>query len=310
MKNSSSIAILSAFVATFSLSACVSEEGSQSNRNRQKKKEEVEMIDMSESEKKEQIEKVQKVFYSLPSPLELSLLFKSEGIQYIPSVMHDLNQRDRYLLSKKKALNLGVYGADLSYAGLFSKHEDAIAYLKVSQIIGDEIGIGETFEQELISRLEKSPNSRDTLLQVISDFFLNNQAFLRNSEQQNVSTYVIAGGWIEALYLGSHMTDENSDAEGVKNIVASQKFSLENLIELLNSVEDKGSFNNINQHLQELFELYQQVKYPEFLQSPEAFKDSDFIYYDTAKGSIEISEATFLKIKLKVRELREIIVSY
>ena len=133
---------------------------------------------------------------------------------------------------------------------------------------------------------------------------------MRNSEQQNISTYVIAGGWVEALYLGSFMTDENSDAEGVKNIVASQKFSLENLIELLNSTEDKGSFNNINQHLQELYDLYAKVIYPEFLQSPEAFKDSDFIYYDTSQGKIEITQATFLKIKLKVKEIRDIIVSY
>lgn len=308
MKSSLSV-ILSIVTLASILTACVSEEDSQSNRRSEKEKE-VELIDMSESEKKEQVEKVQKVFYSLPTPLELSVLFKSEGIQYIPSVMHDLGKRDRYLLSKKKALNLGVYGADLSYAGLFSKHEDAIAYLKVCQVIGDEIGIGETFEQELISRLEKSPNSRDTLLKVISDFFLNNEAFLRNPEQQNISTYVIAGGWIEALYLGSHMTDENTDAEGIKNIVAGQKFSLENLIELLNSIEDKGSFNNVNQHLQELYELYQLVKYPEFLQSPESFKDSDFVYYDTSKGTIEITEATFLKIKLKVKEIREIIVSY
>jgi len=308
MKNS--ISKLTSLLVLFSaLSACVSEEGSQ-NKRKSQKKEEVELIDMSEDEKKEKVEKVQKVFYALPSPLELSLLFKTEGVQYIPSVMHALSERDRYLLSKKKALNLGVYGADLSYAGLFSKHEDAIAYLKVCQVIGDEIGIGETFEQELISRLEKSPNSRDTLRMVISDFFLNNETFLRNPEQQNVSTYVIAGGWVEALYLGSHMTDENSDAEGVKNILASQKFSLENLIELLNSIEDKGSFNNLNQHLLELLELYQKVTYPEFLQSPEAFKDSDFIYYDTSEGTIDISEATFLKIKLKVKEIRDIIVSY
>lgn len=308
MKNS--ISKLTILLVLFSaLSACVSEEGSQ-NKRKSQKKEEVELIDMSEDEKKEKVEKVQKVFYALPSPLELSLLFKTEGVQYIPSVMHALSERDRYLLSKKKALNLGVYGADLSYAGLFSKHEDAIAYLKVCQVIGDEIGIGETFEQELISRLEKSPNSRDTLRMVISDFFLNNETFLRNPEQQNVSTYVIAGGWVEALYLGSHMTDENSDAEGVKNILASQKFSLENLIELLNSIEDKGSFNNLNQHLLELLELYQKVTYPEFLQSPEAFKDSDFIYYDTSEGTIDISEATFLKIKLKVKEIRDIIVSY
>ena len=175
------IRAFSALIAISFMTSCLSE----APKNNDRKKPSIPVLkskaeDLNDDEKKEKVQKVQKVFYSLPSPLEMSLLFKSEGIQYVPSVLHDLEDRDRYLVSKKKALNLGVYGADLSYAGLFSKHEDAIAYLKVCQLMADEIGIGQTFEQELISRLEKNPNNRDTLLLVIIDFFLNNESFLRS----------------------------------------------------------------------------------------------------------------------------------
>lgn len=291
------------------LGSCVSENPNDSNRPKSVQSGS-NTKNLSEEEKKEKVKKVQKIFYSLPSPLELSLLFKNEGVKYIPSVLHNLNDREKYLLSKKKALNLGIYGADLSYAGLFTKHEDAIAYLKVCQVIADEVGIGQTFEQELISRLEKNPNNRDTLLQVISDFFLNNESFLRNSEQQNLSTYVLAGGWVEGIYLGSHMLDEKTDADGIRNIVAGQKYSLENLLELLSGTEDNGSFNNMNQRLLELYELYKKVKYPEFLQTPDSFMENDFAYYDPEKSKIEISEENYQAIKSKVKEIRESIISY
>ena len=305
------IRAFSALIAISVMTSCLSE----APKNNDRKKPSIPVLkskaeDLNDDEKKEKVQKVQKVFYSLPSPLEMSLLFKSEGIQYVPSVLHDLEDRDRYLVRKKKALNLGVYGADLSYAGLFSKHEDAIAYLKVCQLMADEIGIGQTFEQELISRLEKNPNNRDTLLLVISDFFLNNESFLRSPEQQNIATYVLAGGWIEGLYLGSHMIDENTNAEGIKNIFAGQKYSLQNLLELLGSIEDNGSFNNMNQHLLELHELYKQIEYPEFLQTPDSFLENDFAYYDPAKGSIKITEETFQQIKAKVKEIRESIITY
>ncbi len=300
---------LGGFFLLILLGGCLSENPDQDERQKPSQAI-IKAKDLSQVEKKEKVKQVQKVFYSLPSPLELSLLFKSEGIQYIPAVLHNLEEREKYLVSKKKALNLGIYGADLSYAGLFAKHEDAIAYLKVCQIMADEIGIGQTFEQELISRLEKNPNDRDTLLQVISDFFLNNESFLRSPEQQNISTYVLAGGWIEGLYLGSHMIDENTNADGIRNIVAGQRYSLENLLELLGSIEDNGSYNNMNQRLLELYELYKKIEYPEFLKTPDSFVENDFAYYDPEKGNIKISEEVFQAIKGKVKEIRESIITY
>lgn len=300
---------LGGFFLLVALSGCLSQNPQEEDRQKIPQAS-FKAKDISDGEKIEKVKQVQKVFYSLPSPLELSLLFKSEGIQYIPAVLHNLEIREKYLVSKRKALNLGVYGADLSYAGLFSKHADAIEYLKVCQMIGDEIGIGQTFEQELISRLEKNPNDRDTLLQVISDFFLNNESFLRSPEQQNISTYVLAGGWIEGLYLGSHMIDENTDADGIRNIVAGQKYSLENILDLLSSIEDNGAYNNMNQRLLELYELYKKIEYPEFLKTPDSFMESDFAYYDTSQGNIEISEELFQAIKSKVKEIRESIIAY
>ena len=96
-------------------------------------------------EQKAKAEKIKKIFHSLPSPLELSALFKSEGMEYEKEALHQVEKRTQYVLPYEKALNLGVYGVDLSYAGLFARHQDAIEYYTTCQLLADELGMGQTF---------------------------------------------------------------------------------------------------------------------------------------------------------------------
>ena len=89
---------------------------------------------------KEKAESIKTIFYSLPSPLELTILFKKEGVEYHYDKLHNTLERDKYITTVKKGLNLGIYGADLSYAGLFAKHSDAIQYFSVSQLLASDLG--------------------------------------------------------------------------------------------------------------------------------------------------------------------------
>lgn len=120
----------------------------------------------------EKINSIKHIFFSLPSPIELTYLFKQEGVEYQRDKLFSTKEKDNYILPREKALILGIYGADLSYAGLFGKHQDAIEYFATVQMIAEDIGVGQTFQKEFILRLERNANSKDTLLQVISEFFM------------------------------------------------------------------------------------------------------------------------------------------
>ena len=67
-----------------------------------------------------------KVFYALPTPIELAMLIKNLGIAYQPAFLNDPVNASRYLTNRKMALNFGAYITDLTYAGLFEQSQTVL----------------------------------------------------------------------------------------------------------------------------------------------------------------------------------------
>lgn len=247
--------------------------------------------------------KIKDIFFSLPSPLELSSLFKNQGVNYQIEKLHDTKKRDTYVTTIKKSLNLGIYGADLSYSGLFAQYEDAIRYFSSSQILAEELGIGQTFQKEFITRLEQNADNQDTLLQVISDFFLENDSYLKSTNQANVSTYVLIGGWIEGMYIGTNMITADSVGNGIKEVIIGQLSSLDNLLLLLNNSDKSIELNELRDKMHQLREYYNEIEYSEM--SPEETNDeSAIVLYSDNKAGI-MSDSTFNKVYNSISEIRE-----
>lgn len=291
----------------FSFCLIISVLACQNDKREDKKSKETAKIEKLASEVK--AEKIKTIFYSLPSPLELTILFKREGVEYHYEELHDPKKRDAYVTTVKKALNLGVYGADLSYAGLFAKHADAIQFFSVSQVMAEDLGIGQTFQREFITRLEKNAANKDTLLQVISDFFLENDSYLKDQNQQDISTYVLVGGWIEGLYLGTHMISEKTSSTGIKEIIIGQLNSLDNLILLLSDIGKSIELNNLKDNMILLREYYNEVDYVKIDESEIKTKqESDELLIDNQQHRHEMNDSTLLKITETVTEIRNSII--
>jgi hypothetical protein len=260
-------------------------------------------------ESQEKVKRIKEIFFSLPSPLELTVLFKKEGVEYHENKLHTIKDRDKYVTTVKKSLNLGVYGADLSYAGLFAKHENAIQYFSVSQVMAADLGIGQTFQKAFISRLERNANNKDTLLQVISDFFLENDSYLKDKNQQNISTFVLVGGWVEGLYLGTHMISDKTNAVGVKEIIISQLNSLDNLLILLTDVGKSHEMMNLKSNMKLLRGLYNEVEYNDKDSAVVELKTNpNEIIIDNGSGYGVMHDSTLNKIKLIVTDIRSSII--
>ena len=56
------------------------------------------------------------ISYTLPSPLQVASIFKKSGLKYKAGVTNSLKDPSKYTTNLSKAINLGVYSADLSYA--------------------------------------------------------------------------------------------------------------------------------------------------------------------------------------------------
>lgn len=209
----------------------------------------------------EKLQKVQEIFYTVPSPMEMASLLKRTGSDYNSSILNDVNNVVKYTSSRRQALNLGIYGADLSYASIFNQNQEAIIYLSCAKQLADKLGVTNAFDNETMDRIEVNIENRDSLLDIISDSFYTLDAYLKENDRQTISAMVITGGWVEGLYLATKIAHEQDEVpEDLRKRIADQKYSLGDLIELVESYQSNGGLDGILADLQSMQSLYDAVE--------------------------------------------------
>ncbi len=199
--------------------------------------------------------KIEKIFYNVPSPIEMSHLTQTAGVPYNSSLLNPTNNADSYSTTINLALNLGVYGADLSYCRLFDQIQQSVDYLSVIRTIIEELKIPQDKASISINKLEDNINNRDTLLQIISDTYGNADLYLKENDRESTADLIVLGGWIEALYISTNMVDTKNPNHEIMGRIAEQKYSLENLMKLLNSLNDKRTTDFLSVMLPKLKNL-------------------------------------------------------
>ena len=191
-------------------------------------------VDTADAQSKVIDVKAQNVFYSIPSPIETTTLLKAAGAKYNAKILNPIENSSKYETVASKALNLGVYGSDLSFTSFFDQTQESMLYLRCTNKLASGLGISGAFDESTTSRIEANMQNRDSLLAIISDSYWNADAYLKDNGQPGVSALIVAGGWIEGLYIATQIAATTKN-EGIVTRIGEQKLSLENLISLLES---------------------------------------------------------------------------
>ena len=183
-------------------------------------------------------EKKSNLFYALPSPIQLGLILQKAGATYNKNVLNPLSNLSTYSLPNSKALNLGVYGADLSYSAIFNQSQDTKLYLNGSKKLADELGITNSFSAEMMKRMEKNEGNKDSLLQIISELFLGANESLKENKQADISILVLAGGFVEGMYIGTQTAKNVKDNTAIYKRIAELRGPLSNLILMMEKLNN------------------------------------------------------------------------
>jgi hypothetical protein len=170
---------------------------------------------------------VSKVFYAVPSPSELSAMIKATGANYNKNMLNAPANEPKYTSIIKKAMNLGVYGADLSYTSTFDQTQESMVYMGVCKKLADGLGITGAINENTVKRMEKNLNNKDSLLKIISDTYLETDIYLKNNDRAGVSALVVAGGWIEGLFISVNIAAQNASNKMIVKRIAEQKYTIE-----------------------------------------------------------------------------------
>ncbi len=199
---------------------------------------------------------------ALPSSMRIAGIFKRSGLKYIETSLNPITNSKNYKTTYTKALNLGVYSADMAYCLLNKQYALSKSYLKCSKDIGGELGLNSAFEaNNLAQRFEANMNKGkdDSLLHIISDLQLETDIVLEKGSQQHISTIIFTGAWVETLYSASQvyksgeqnivpaLIEQLSLVDNILSVLVKQKDkdpNITSLIESLNTI--KAEFNNIS----------------------------------------------------------------
>ena len=188
----------------------------------------------ADSTQAERVRRTKNIFHNIPSPMETASLLKKAGAEYDKDILNDVKNVDNYTSASKQALNLGIYGADLSYTSVFNNTQESMLYTACAQNLAKRLNVNNAFGQETVDRMEANRNDRDSLLNIISDTYWNVDGYLKESGRDNISALMIAGGWVEGLHIAAQVT-RNHDTPELRQRIAEQRLPLGELIELLST---------------------------------------------------------------------------
>lgn len=174
----------------------------------------------------------QNVFNSMPDRKIILKLIDDNKIEYNPDFLNDPNSVSKYTVEFYKAANLGIYGSDLSVANSFDQTQESMVFLKCVNSLAANIGVNNAFDQAMFDRMEANRENKDSTLEIITAAFKKADEILKVNNRPATSAVILAGSWIEGMYVSCQMAKTANGEKIIKTIIE-QGESLKNLIVML-----------------------------------------------------------------------------
>jgi hypothetical protein len=210
--------------------------------------------------KKEITQDVKSVVYPLPTPFQMTKMLNSMGASYISGILNPVTKADKYFTERIKAVNLGVYGADLAYAASYDQKQDVQLYSKALKTIIDELGINIDFSRLLSADIKQKVNNKDTLVDIITKTYYETYKNLNEKSNPELAVMMVSGMWVELMYIATNISKETYHNSNIVKMVADQKDSYTKLMKILNEFNTKPDIKELESKLLKLKPAFDSAK--------------------------------------------------
>lgn len=202
---------------------------------------------------------VREFVYPLPTAFEVTEMLNRIDAAYILDVCNPKENVDKYVTEAKRAINMGVYSADLCYASTYNQQSNVMDYTQTIRALIDALDMTRAVDPELASKMEDNENNKEGMTELISNSFYDSYDYLNRNGRGPVSLMIVAGSWVEGLYIATHISQETFENKEMVKILLSQKEPLEKLIKLLDGVKGEPNVTELRQALEPLNKIYANV---------------------------------------------------
>ncbi|TSA28320.1 MAG: hypothetical protein D4R67_04035 [Bacteroidetes bacterium] len=173
------------------------------------------------------------LLYSLPTPFEVTTLLEQAKAGYIFDITNPVDNVGKYITEKDKAINLGIYSADLAYAATYNQVDNTNQFLGCTSKLAGELGIAGIYHPNLVERIKRFDNNKDSLVDLVSGIFLTTNDFLSKNNRNQVAVYIATGAFVEGLFLTSALNIVAVDNTQISGIIFNQTDNYEQLMSVL-----------------------------------------------------------------------------
>lgn len=198
--------------------------------------------------------------YPIPTSFEVIQMINKAGASFIIGICNPVDNVGKYITEKAKAVNLGIYGADLAYSTTYQMKQETMNYLKVTKQLVEELNISSGFNRQLAEKVEKNLDNKDSLIVIITNSYYDTYKTLVENNKESLSLLVVAGSWIEGVYITSQIAlTSRNNTEFIK-ILANQKAPLIKLMELMAARTQVPEVKELMDMLAPINSIYNQVQ--------------------------------------------------
>ncbi len=252
---------------------------------------------------------VNDMIQNISSPVEMANQIKRSGAPFSQQILNNSDKTKDYNTSFKRALNLGVYSADLGYINTFNKNTVVVSYLVAVKDLADGINVGQFLDFNTLKRLATNSTNLDSLKQLSVSSFNTMDKYLREQKRSNVSTAIVAGAWVEGIYITSCVIEQTNDTELI-NRLGEQKDIVNILMIVLNNYSKAdNNFKALISKIEAIKKLYENVRITtEFGEPVTKEVDGMLVIEQNEISHVEITPEQVKEIIAAIKDARQFIV--
>ena len=257
--------------------------------------------------KKDTTQMEDEIFYQIPTPNELFSIIKQIGGKGNQSILHKIDAASKYNDPRQKALNFGVYSADLAYASSYDFGTLNLDYLNLIKKMGDEMDISGAFDKTVFDQASKNIDNNDSIMKISNKVYFKAYQYLEDNDRGNTLGHIVTGAWIESLYLITTLAGDYKEKDPVIQRIAEQKFNYENLWGFLMRFQDDEGIKKTIAEIEELGMIFESLESVDTGEVKVEEKDGKNII--VGGSEIVINKQQYTDLVKKIKELRNRFIS-
>lgn len=199
---------------------------------------------------------IEKNVYPLPTSADVIKMLTELEVGYILGISNPTDNVKKYYTSQARSVNLGVYGADLSYATLYNMQQEVNDYMKTIRSVANDLNMSSIYNQSLYDSIKKNFDKKNRLVKILTDAFNDTYAYMSENEQQPLALLVVGGAWVEGMYLTTHVSEAAYNVAGISKVLIEQKKSFDLYLDITKPYLDNQGVSDFVKTLDPIKKVY------------------------------------------------------